>query len=235
MMYRTILAECVAAQWRALIEQEKAIAVIRSSDFAVGLACAEAVAKVGMRLIEVTWNSHRPEELVAELRIRFPHCAIGAGTILTLDDLDNAISAGAQFVFSPHFNSHLVERCLQQQIPYIPGALSPTEVVTAYQAGASAVKVFPVSALGGSSYIKSLKSPLSDIPLIPTGGVNLKNAQEMIDAGAIAVAIAGDLFPSASVEMEDWEHISDRASYLVEKLRDGKPGSTRNIRNIKAR
>lgn len=229
MMYRTILAECVATQWRSLLEQEKAIAVIRSPKFAVGLACAEAVTKAGVRLLEVTWNSYRPEELVAELRVRFPHCVIGAGTILTLADLDNAIAAGAQFVFSPHFNTHLVELCLQNQIPCVPGALSPTEIVKAYQAGASAVKVFPVSALGGASYIKSLKAPLSDIPLIPTGGVNLKNAPEMIAAGAIAVALAGDLFPSASLKTGDWQQIGDRAAYLVQSLRGCKTDSMKKI------
>ena len=216
----------VSTEWKFLLQQEKAIAVIRASSFAEGLGCAEAVAKAGMKLIEITWNSHQPAELVAELRVRLPHCIVGVGTILTIADCQKAIASGAQFAFSPHCDPSIIKYCLQQQIPCVPGALSPTEIVNAYNAGASAVKVFPVSAMGGANYIKSLKAPLSNVPLIPTGGVTLDNAAEMISAGAMAVGLSGALFPAYLLKKQDYKKISHRASKLMSQLRQDKTFSS---------
>ncbi|VEP11441.1 Entner-Doudoroff aldolase [Hyella patelloides LEGE 07179] len=205
--------------WLSILRQEKAIAVIRSPRFDLGLAMAEAVAKGGIRLIEITWNSEQPQELIAELRVRFPHCLIGAGTVLNSTQLQNAIACGAQFIFSPHFNRDLVEISIHRnQIPYVPGVLTPTEIVTAYSTGASALKVFPISTMGGASYLKSLQAPLGDIPLIPTGGVTIDNAAEMITAGAIAVGLSGSLFPASLVTTGNWQQISDRSQQLLSKL-----------------
>jgi 2-dehydro-3-deoxyphosphogluconate aldolase / (4S)-4-hydroxy-2-oxoglutarate aldolase len=205
--------------WLSILQQHKAIAVIRSPRFDIGLAMAESVARGGMRLIEITWNSERPEALIAELRVRFPHCLIGAGTILDVDQLKKAIACGAQFIFSPHFNPYLVEVSVNRyQIPYVPGVLSPTEIVTAWQAGASALKVFPISAMGGASYLKSLQAPLGEIPLIPTGGITLDNASEMLSAGAIAVGLSGSLFPHDLVKISNWQQISDRISKCLKRI-----------------
>lgn len=202
--------------WLSILRQHKAIAVIRSPRFALGLRMAEAAARGGIRLIEITWNSEQPEALIAELRVRFPYCLIGAGTILNLNQLEKAISCGAQFIFSPHFNPDLVTNCVHlHQIPYIPGVLSPTEILTAWQTGASALKVFPISAMGGANYLKSLQAPLGDIPLIPTGGVTLENASAMLSAGAIAVGLSSTLFPQDLVKAGDWQQISDRTSQLL--------------------
>jgi 2-dehydro-3-deoxyphosphogluconate aldolase/(4S)-4-hydroxy-2-oxoglutarate aldolase len=103
-------------------------------------------------------------------------------------------------------------------VPIVPGALSPTEIVTAWKAGASSVKVFPIQAVGGASYIKALQGPLGHIPLIPTGGVTLENAKEFIAAGAIAVGLSGELFPKPLIVAEDWEAIAQRAKTLKEHL-----------------
>lgn len=206
--------------WLSILRREKIIAVIRSPEFNVGLAMAEAVAKGGIKLIEITWNSQQPLLLVEELRIRLPHCIIGAGTILNQSQLHDAISSGAQFIFSPHFDVNLLEIAVHsQQIPYIPGVLTPTEIVTAYSQGASALKIFPVSAMGGASYLKSLQAPLGNFPLIPTGGVTIANAPLMIAAGAIAVGLSGDLFPESFVKTANWQQISDRAQQLLNKVR----------------
>lgn len=205
--------------WLSILRQHKAIAVIRSPCFDLGLSMAEAVARGGMRLIEITWNSEQPEALIAELRVRLPHCLIGAGTILEDTQLQNAIACGAQFIFSPHFNPNLVTTCVHHhQIPYVPGVLSPTEIVTAWQTGASALKVFPISAMGGASYLKSLQAPLAGIPLIPTGGVTLENASAMLSAGAIAVGLSGSLFPDDLVKTGNWQQISDRAYNLLSRI-----------------
>jgi len=204
--------------WLDLLQRYRAIAVIRTTQSAQGYQMAKAVVAGGMHLIEVTWNSDKSAELIARLQAELPHCTIGTGTLLNLEQLNDAIAAGAKFLFSPHCDTAMIHAAVQQNIPIIPGALSPTEIVHAYTAGASGVKVFPIQAVGGASYIKSLQGPLGHIPLIPTGGVTLSNAREFIVAGAIAVGLASELFPKHLVDTKNWEAISQQAKTLMEQL-----------------
>lgn len=204
--------------WQDLLRKDRAIAVIRAWQIEQGQQLAQAVAAGGMRIIEITWNSDRPAELIAQLRSQLSDCTIGAGTILTRPQLEEAIAAGAQFLFSPHVNSELIQAAVSLGIPIIPGALSPTEIVTAWQQGASCVKVFPVQSVGGAKYIKSLQTPLGQIPLIPTGGVTIDNAKDFLEAGAIAVGLASQLFPKDLVEQEKWDAIAHRAHSLVQAI-----------------
>jgi 2-dehydro-3-deoxyphosphogluconate aldolase/(4S)-4-hydroxy-2-oxoglutarate aldolase len=205
--------------WLDILKKNRAIAVIRSPDFILGLKMAEAVAKGGIEVIEVTWNSHQPATLLQKLRLELPHCTLGTGTIITLRDWQKARDSGIEFCFTPHVQPLLLEAAGKEGIPMIPGALTPTEIVHAWELGASCVKVFPISAVGGASYIKSLQGPLSQIPLIPTGGVNPENAIELIRAGAIAVGLSTQLFPEALVEAQAWEEITARVRLLQESLR----------------
>lgn len=179
---------------------------------------AQAVATGGMRLIEITWNSDRAPELISQLRQELPHCTIGTGTLLNQEQLQQAIDVGAEFLFTPHADTALIKIAVAAGVPVVPGALSPTEIVTAWNAGASCVKVFPIEAVGGAHYIKSLQGPLGQIPLIPTGGVTLENAKEFIKAGAIAVGLSSELFPKSLITAEDWEAIAQRAKTLNEQL-----------------
>ena len=204
--------------WLSTLKQERAIAVIRASDFEQGQQMARAVATGGMRLIEITWNSDRALELIASLRSELPDCLIGTGTLLNRQDLQSAIAAGAQFLFTPHVDFGLIQLALQQGIPIVPGALSPTEIVTAWQAGATSVKVFPVQAVGGVSYIRNLQGPLGQIPLIPTGGVTVENAKDFLAAGAIAVGLSGNLFPAAAVQAGNWQAIAQQAKILRQQV-----------------
>lgn len=212
--------------WLTLLRQHRAIAVIRASGLSQGRQMAQAVAAGGMFLIEITWNrdslrdscASRAPELISQLRKELPHCTIGAGTLLNLEQLRQAIEAGAQFLFTPHVDPTLIAAAVDAGIPIVPGALSPTEIVTAWNVGATCVKVFPIEAVGGARYIKSLQGPLSQIPLIPTGGVTLENAKEFIAAGAIAVGLSGELFPQALIAAGDWEAIAQRAKTLNEQL-----------------
>lgn len=203
--------------WRSSLQQHRAIAVIRASDWRLGQLMAQAAIAGGLRFIEITWNSDRPAELIAHLRAEFAHCWIGAGTLLTVAEMQTAIDAGAQFLFSPHTHPPLIHRAIEQGIPVIPGALSPTEIVTAWQAGATCVKVFPVESVG-VSYIRSLQAPLGHIPLIPTGGVTLENAGTFIQAGAIAVGLSGQLFPKEAIATQRWHLITQQAQKLVAAL-----------------
>jgi 2-dehydro-3-deoxyphosphogluconate aldolase/(4S)-4-hydroxy-2-oxoglutarate aldolase len=206
------------ADWLTLLRSQKAIAVIRAAQVELGIGMAKAVAAGGMKLIEVTWNGAEPAKLVHRLQIELPDCVIGAGTLLSLADLESAITAGAEFLFTPHTNLNLIQAAVQQQVPIIPGALSPTEIVAAWQAGASCVKVFPIETVGGAEYIRHLQGPLGQIPLIPTGGVTLTNARTFIDAGAIAVGLSGQLFPRQALANQNWGEIRERAMGLMQSL-----------------
>lgn len=209
--------------WLALLQDSmytsslgKVIAVIRASKMVQAYQMAKAVAAGGMQLIEITWNSDRADQLINQLRSELPTCIVGTGTLLTLEQMEQAVAAGAQFLFTPHVDPAMIQAAAKMSIPIIPGALSPTEIVTAWSMGASCVKVFPVQALGGVSYIKSLQAPLGHIPLIPTGGVTLANAEEFIAAGAIAVGLSGDLFPQPLVAAQNWEAITQRARNFMQ-------------------
>lgn len=204
--------------WLTLLKKHRAIAVIRSSEKELAWQMASSVAAGGIQFIEITWNTHKAAELIAELRSEFPSFSIGTGTLLNLEQLQQAIDCGAQFLFAPHTDAAMIKTAVDAGVPIVPGAFSPTEIVTAWQAGASCVKVFPISALGGAAYLKSLQGPLGHIPLIPTGGVTLENAKVFIDAGAIAVGLAGDLFPKHLVENRDWRAIVQIARNLAQNL-----------------
>lgn len=204
--------------WLSKLQTQRAIAVIRAPKIELGLEMALAVAAGGMQLIEITWNSDRAGELITQLRRQLPECTIGTGTLFNVQQLQDAIASGAEFLFTPHVDSAMIRAAVQQDVPIIPGALTPTEIVTAWAYGASCVKVFPVQAVGGASYIKSLQGPLSHIPLIPTGGVTLDNAPELIQAGAVAVGLSGELFPKQLIIQRDWQAIAQLASDLLQNL-----------------
>lgn len=204
--------------WLSKLQQHRALAVIRTSKIEIGYEMAASVAAGGMRLIEITWNSDRAADLIDKLRAELPDCTIGTGTLFNLQDLENAIAAGAEFLFTPHVDPEMIRAANAQNIPIIPGALTPTEIVNGWNYGADCVKLFPIQAVGGAKYIKSLQGPLGNIPLIPTGGVTLENAQDFLDAGAIAVGLSGDLFPKQLVEKGDWDAIAQIAKNLKMNL-----------------
>lgn len=211
------------ANWLSLLQQQRVIAVIRAPQIDLGIEMAKAVAAGGMKLIEVTWNGCEPTKLLHLLHTELPGCLIGAGTLLTLADLQAAIEAGAEFLFTPHTHLPLIQAAVAYRVPIIPGALSPTEILTAWQAGATCVKVFPIQSVGGAEYIRHLQGPLAQIPLIPTGGVTLDNAKEFIDAGAVAVGLAGQLFPKQALMSRDWAQIQERAMCLLHQLQASTP------------
>ncbi|MBE9208323.1 bifunctional 4-hydroxy-2-oxoglutarate aldolase/2-dehydro-3-deoxy-phosphogluconate aldolase [Nostoc sp. LEGE 06077] len=204
--------------WLLQLRKNRAIAVVRASKIELGEQMAMAVVSGGMQLIEITWNSDRAAELIAKLRMKLPDCLIGTGTLFNVQQLQDAIASGAQFLFSPHLDIEMINAAVAKDVPIIPGALTPTEIVNAWHHGASCVKVFPVQAVGGVSYIKSLQAPLGHIPLIPTGGVTLENAPEFIQAGAVAVGLSSELFPKKLVATENWEAIAQSANNLIQHL-----------------
>ena len=206
-------------EWIRLLKTHRAIAVVRSSNPDLAATMARSMIQAGMGLIEITWNSGNAAKLIRTLVQDYPDCVIGTGTILTQEDLQTAINAGAQFAFSPHTNVDLIQSAYEQNVPMIPGALSPTEIVSAWQAGAACVKVFPIKTMGGTAYLDCLRGPLGHIPLIPTGGITIHNAMEFLNAGAIAVGLSSHLFPKPLLEKDNWSLIRERAEVLVRQIR----------------
>ena len=214
-------AQCpiINSPWLTLLKKHRVIAVIRAHEKNLARKMALAVASAGMRLIEITWNTPEAAKLIEQLRVELPDCIIGTGTLLNLEQMQQAVSAGAQFLFTPHVDLAIIKAAVKQNVPVIPGALTPTEIITAWKNGASCVKVFPIQAVGGAEYIKSLQAPLGQIPLIPTGGVTVENAAEFLKAGAIAIGLSSELFPKHLVMSGDWNLITQRAEALIKKLK----------------
>lgn len=204
--------------WLSVVSKYRLIAVIRANSITTGIKMAHAVAQGGIKLIEITWNSEQPLLIVNRLREELPDCYIGMGTILSLDNLKNAIDAGIQFAFSPHFAPELIDFAHNYDIPFIPGALSPTEIINAFHYGAKTVKVFPIQSMGGVNYLKNILAPTPHLKLIPTGGVQLSNAEDFIKHGAVAVGLSTDLFPYQLIIQEDWQAIKLRAEKIQVQL-----------------
>lgn len=168
--------------------------VVRAASAAEAIAVGDALGDGGIRALEITMTVPGAVKVIAEAVARYgDQFLIGAGTVLDQEQARACIDAGARFVVAPIVDVATIAVCRRAGIPVLPGALTPTEVVQAWRAGADFVKVFPCSAVGGASYLKALKAPLPDIPLVPTGGVTLDTVGAFFAAGASAVGVGGDL------------------------------------------
>jgi 2-dehydro-3-deoxyphosphogluconate aldolase/(4S)-4-hydroxy-2-oxoglutarate aldolase len=149
---------------------------------------------------------------------------VGAGTVLDPETARACMLAGAEFIVSPALNVATIEICRRYGVAVFPGALTPTEIVTAWQAGADAVKVFPCSAVGGAKYLKAIKAPLPQIELIPTGGVSLATGAEFLEAGAMALGVGGDLVDNKAVRAGKPEIVTENARKYLEIVRSYRAG-----------
>ena len=169
------------------------VPVLRADSVEKALALAEAIAAGGVTVLEITMTVPGAMQVMRTLAETRPDILIGAGTVLDPETARMCILEGAQFVVSPAVNVKTIEMCHRYSVAVLPGGLTPTEVVTAWQAGADVVKVFPASAMGGAAYLKNLKAPLPQVELIPTGGVSLATAMSFLEAGAFALGVGSDL------------------------------------------
>jgi 2-dehydro-3-deoxyphosphogluconate aldolase/(4S)-4-hydroxy-2-oxoglutarate aldolase len=180
-------------------------------------AVLDTLVEAGIRCLEVTLNTPGALEALHRAGTRFgAEVVLGAGTVRTLSDADSAVLAGARFLVSPHTDPALAGRANEHGVGYLPGALTPTEIVTAWGAGATAVKLFPAR-LGGPRYLRDLREPLADIPVVPTGGVSIDSVPEWFAAGAVAVGVGGPLVGDA-LETGDLDALRKRAGALVEAV-----------------
>jgi 2-dehydro-3-deoxyphosphogluconate aldolase / (4S)-4-hydroxy-2-oxoglutarate aldolase len=210
------------------------VPVLRASSAESALAAAAAVEAGGVTVLEVTMTVPGALEVIQALAKSSPQVLVGAGTVLDPETARSCILAGAQFVVSPSLNVQTVELCRRYSVPVIPGALTPTEIVTAWQAGADVVKVFPCGAVGGAKYLLALKGPLPQIEIIPTGGVSLANAADFLAAGAFALGVGGDLIDSSALAGRKLEIITENArKYLkiVKQVRSGLHSKSESTRS----
>lgn len=209
------------------IRETGVVPVIRAASSAEAAAVIEAVSAGGVDVFEVTLTVPGAVDLIAELSAKFGDAAlIGAGTVLTPEQAAECIAAGAKFIISPALNLETIKLCRENEIAVMPGALTPTEIVTAWTAGADFVKVFPCGALGGASYIKSLKAPLPQIEIIPTGGVSLLTAEDFIRAGAAALGVGADLVDLKALREGNSYLITERARQYLKIVREARENKT---------
>ncbi|SRR6266550_6820476 len=205
------------------IEEVGVIPVVRAAFAEEAIVVAQAIASGGIPLLEITMTVPGAVGVITELSKRYGNeVLVGAGTVLDPGVARACIEAGAQFIVSPSLNLKTIERCKDHDIAIFPGALTPTEVVTAWEAGADAVKVFPCSAVGGAKYLRALKGPLPQIKLIPTGGVALATAKDFIAAGAWALGVGADLVDTAAIQAGDWKCVVDVARNYVVAVREAR-------------
>ncbi len=224
-------------QVRDRIVEIGVVPVVRASSAAEALLAAEAVCAGGIPIVEITMTVPRAVEVIRELRkSALPEVLIGAGTVLDAETARRCVDAGAEFLVSPGLNLPTVEFAAREGKVMLAGALTPTEVITAWNVGSDFVKIFPCGQVGGVKYIKALKGPFPQIPLVPTGGVNLNTAAELIEAGATALGIGGELVPADALKSGKIEVIVESARKflaIVQQARarmaspDGAAGSLR--------
>jgi 2-dehydro-3-deoxyphosphogluconate aldolase / (4S)-4-hydroxy-2-oxoglutarate aldolase len=213
---------------RKRIEEVGLVPVIRASSPDEARFAADAIYEGGISVAEITMTVPGALDVISDLARNSPGVLIGAGTVLNADSARRCLEAGAQFLVSPGLHLKTVEHAVHHKVLIIAGALTPTEIMSAWEAGADFVKVFPCSNVGGPSYLRALKGPFPDIPLVPTGGVNLETAQEFLRAGAAALGVGGELILKEALKTRDKQRLRDLAGKyvaIVKKSREAVAGS----------
>ena len=189
------------------------VPVVRAASAREARVAADAVCEGGIPIVEITMTVPGAVEVIRELtKNSAGDILVGAGTVLNVEAAGHCLDAGAQFLVSPGLNVQVVQLAAAEGKLMMAGALTPTEVITAWEAGSDFVKVFPCGPVGGAKYIRALKGPLPQVPLVPTGGVNLTTAAEFIEAGAAALGVGGELVQAEALK-------SGRPGIIVENAR----------------
>ena len=194
------------------------VAVLRADRPDALVQVAQAIARGGIGAVEITMTTPGALDVIGECANRLgDEILLGAGTVLDPETARAAILAGAEYIVTPTLNPDVITLCRRYDKVIIPGALTPTEILTAWECGADIVKVFPATAVG-PRYFKDVKAPLPQIDLMPTGGVDLDNAGDFIRAGACAIAVGGNLVDQAAVAAGDWQALTDTSRQYVEAV-----------------
>jgi len=202
---------------------EGLIPVIRVTSAQEAIDVADAIKEGGVTSIEITMSVQGAIDVIRDLTKKYKdEIVMGAGTVLDPETGRAALLAGAQFIVSPILNLDLIQLAHRYSAVVIPGAMTPTEILTAWNAGADMVKVFPAAQLGGPEYIKALRGPLPQILLVPTGGVNLQNAGAFIKAGCVALGAGGELVDKKAVKEKKFNILTENARAFLKAIRDAR-------------
>ena len=206
-----------------ILERVGLIPVLRARGAAQAHAVVKAMIAGGVTVVEVTMTVPNAVDLIKELKKQFgDELLLGSGTVTTADQAQATIDAGAEFVVSPSLHPEVIRVTKANNKISCPGSLTPTEAITAWNAGADYVKIFPCSAVGGASYLKSLLAPFPHLKLIPTGGVTLQTAESFIKAGARALGVGSDLVNLAAVDAGQPETITEAARAYLKAIADAR-------------
>ncbi|WP_096199023.1 bifunctional 4-hydroxy-2-oxoglutarate aldolase/2-dehydro-3-deoxy-phosphogluconate aldolase [Bacillus sp. FJAT-45350] len=206
------------------IKDNGVVAIIRGANPKSILSIAGALKDGGVKTLEITVETPRVLPLIEEVASKFgDELIVGAGTVLDPETARAAIMAGAQFIFSPTVNVETIRTTKRYGVISIPGALTPTEILTAYENGADVIKVFPAN-IFGPNYLKDIHGPLPQVPLMPTGGIDLHNLTDYIKAGAVAVGLGGSLVKKQDVTEQSLEELRQKASQFVEAVKQARNG-----------
>jgi 2-dehydro-3-deoxyphosphogluconate aldolase/(4S)-4-hydroxy-2-oxoglutarate aldolase len=204
------------------------VPVVRAPSARLAIRAVEAVLAGGISVFEITMTVPDALAVIRSVVEQFgDRATVGAGTVLSASDALACMDAGAQFVVSPGLDLATIEAVHARGLPVMPGALTPTEIITAWKAGADMVKIFPCSAVGGARYLRALRGPLPDVKMLPTGGVSLSTAQDYIEAGAAALGLGSELVDVSALEAGDDAAVTDRARELLAVVRAARAGSRR--------
>lgn len=213
----------------ALIMKVGVVPVVRARSPEEALYAAQAIAHGGIPIVEITMTVPGAIEVIAELVRTASGVLVGAGTVTNAEAAHKCIEAGAKFLVSPGFNARTVAVARERGILMMAGALTPTEVMNAWEAGADFVKIFPCGNLGGAKYIQALKGPFPQVPMVPTGGVNLETAADYIRAGAAALGVGGELVLKEALRTRNSELLSGLAKQFVELVKSARtPGAEKS-------
>ena len=202
---------------------EGLVPVIRVTSASEAIDVADALKQGGVTLIEITMSVPGAIDVIKELTQKYKdEIIMGAGTILDPETGRAALLAGAQFIVSPTLNLDLIHLAHRYSALVIPGTMTPTEILTAWNAGADMVKVFPAAQLGGPEYIKAIRGPLPQILLVPTGGVNLQNAAAFIKAGATALGVGGELVDKKAIKEKKFHIITENTRAFLKTIREAR-------------
>jgi 2-dehydro-3-deoxyphosphogluconate aldolase/(4S)-4-hydroxy-2-oxoglutarate aldolase len=204
------------------IKAKAAVAVIRMTDTEKLLNVIEAIQKGGVSIIEITMTVPNAVTMIEQVsRAVAKDVTVGVGTVLDGATAQAAINAGARFVVGPIFKKEIIEIAHRNDVPALPGCFTPTEIQTAYEAGADIIKVFPADVVG-MAFFKGILAPMPHLPLMPTGGVTLTNAGEWLKAGACAVGVGTALLDKKAIEREDYAQLTHNAKLLCESIAQGR-------------
>jgi 2-dehydro-3-deoxyphosphogluconate aldolase/(4S)-4-hydroxy-2-oxoglutarate aldolase len=207
---------------QARIEEIGIVPAVRLSSAEDARFATQAVSRGGIPIVEITMTVPGAIEVIADLALHSPELIVGAGTLFDAGTAKRCLDAGAQFLTSPGLDLEIVEFARKANVVVLAGALTPTEVTTAWKAGSDFVKIFPCAQVGGDAYIKALKRPFPQVRLIAAGGVNQRTACHFIEAGASAIGVGGELIPRDAIQLRQEERIHELARRFLGFVKSGR-------------